>query len=444
MAGVFKAYDVRGIYGSEIDEALARKIGAAFADLVGGTTVVVGHDMRACAPSITEAMIEGIRDRGTNVIAIGLASTPMTYYAIGSLGVDGGIQVTASHNPSEYIGMKFCRKDCVPVGYDTGIAEMEAACHAEQKAPVAERGTVSEQDITAGYVEHVTGGLERKIDLKCVIDCGNGMGGHELPPVIEKLGLDVDRLYFELDGTFPNHEANPLKLENMVDLMNRVKETGADIGLAFDGDADRCAFVDENGKIVTNDIMTAVVAREFLSQSPGSAVVYDLRSSRVVKEEVENAGGRAIKERVGHSFIKKTMRDNDAIFGGELSGHYYFKDNFTSDSGVIAMLTVLDVMQRDGKKLSELAAPLERYPSTGEINFHVEDKDGMIAQLKEKYADGRISELDGVTVEYDSWWFNVRKSNTEPVLRLNLEADDAATLEAKKAELLGLLGEPEA
>ncbi|MFT7618660.1 MAG: phosphomannomutase [Planctomycetota bacterium] len=440
---VFKAYDVRGIYGDEIDEVLAEKIGASFVHLIGGGPIVVGHDMRDCAPSISEAFMRGAQSQGADVIFIGLASTPMTYYAIGSMGCNGGVQITASHNPSQYIGMKFCRASCVPVGYDTGIVEMENACAGDLPAAVATPGTRKDVEIGTGYIDHVASFISTDIKLKCVIDAGNGMAGFELPPVLERMGIDAECLYFELDGTFPNHEANPLKVENMLDVMAAVKKSGADIGLAYDGDADRCAFVDETGTIVANDIMTAIVAKEMLTRHPGAHVVYDLRSSRVVAEEVLKSGGVPIKERVGHSFIKATMRANEAVFGGELSGHYYFKDNFTSDSGVIAMLLVLEIMQRDGKKLSELAAPLLRYPATGEVNFHIEDKDGMIAQLKEVFADGRISDLDGVTVEYDTWWFNVRKSNTEPLLRLNLEADDEATMATCKARLLEMLGDPE-
>ncbi len=440
---VFKAYDVRGIYGDEIDEVLAEKIGASFVKLIGGGPIVVGHDMRDCAPSISDAFMRGAQSQGADVVFIGLASTPMTYFAIGSLGVNGGVQITASHNPSQYIGMKFCRASCVPVGYDTGIVEMEQDCQGDLPAPVANPGSRKNVEIGSDYVDHVAKFISTKIDLKCVIDAGNGMAGFELPPVLERLGIDADCLYFKLDGTFPNHEANPLKVENMLDVMAKVKETGANIGLAFDGDADRCAFVDERGEIVANDIMTAIVARELLSKSPGAHVVYDLRSSRVVAEEVRAAGGVPIKERVGHSFIKATMRAHGAIFGGELSGHYYFKDNFTSDSGVIAMLLVLEIMQRDNKKLSELAAPLLRYPATGEVNFHIEDKDGMIARLKSEFSDGNCSDLDGVTIEFDNWWFNVRKSNTEPLLRLNLEADDETTMATCKARLLAILGDPE-
>ena len=440
---VFKAYDVRGIYKEQIDETLAEKIGAAFVRLIGGGPIVVGRDMRSCAPSITEAFIRGAVAQGADVVDIGLASTPQCYYAIGSLGVNGGVQITASHNPAKYIGMKFCRKDCVPVSGDTGIKQMEEWTKAPLPAAKEVKGKVTRRDVMKDYITHVSRWVDRPIRLKTVIDAGNGMGGHELPPLLERLGIACERLYFELDGTFPNHEANPIKVENMREAMQRVISGKADIGLAFDGDADRCAFIDERGERVSNDIMTAIIAREVLRTHPGSAVVYDLRSSRVVAEEVTKAGGRPIKERVGHSFIKATMRRNDACCGGELSGHYYFKENFTSDSGLIAMLIVLNILERDRVKLSELAKPLMRYPATGELNFEVEDKDGVIADLRKIFVDAKISDLDGVTIEYPNYWFNVRKSNTEPLLRLNLEADDQATLDRVLARVAPLLGKPE-
>jgi phosphomannomutase len=436
---VFKAYDVRGIYGEQIDEDLARKIGAHFVRLIEAKTIVVGRDMRPCAPSIAAAFIEGATGQGCDVIDIGLASTPMTYYAIGSLGVDGGVQITASHNPAQYIGMKFCRRDCVPISYESGIRVLDEGCQGPDPELAAEAGSVRTEDITAGYVEHVAAWVSGPIELSCIMDAGNGMAGHELPPVIERLGLKSENLYFELDGSFPNHEANPLDDDTLVDLIAKVKERGANVGVAFDGDADRCRFVDEKGQVVSNDILSAIIAREMLAKHPGSAVVYDLRSSRVVAEEVTKAGGVPVKERVGHSFIKATMRDRDACFGGELSGHYYFRDNYTSDNATIAMLIVLDILQREGRPLSALVAELQRYPATGEVNFEVADKDAMIDRLKEIYAEGEISDLDGVTVEFSNWWFNVRKSNTEPLLRLNLEADDLPTLEARRDELVKIL-----
>ena len=355
----------------------------------------------------------------------------------------GGVQVTASHNPSEYIGMKFCKRDCVPISYETGIAELERLCAGDLPAADGPAGTISTQDVMEGYVQHVAGFVTEEIKVPCIIDAGNGMAGHTLPAILDHLNIQSENLYFELDGTFPNHEANPIKIENLQDVIDRVKATDAQVGLAFDGDADRCAFIDENGDHVPNDIMTAILAREILDANPGSHVVYDLRSSRVVAEEVISAGGTPVKERVGHSFIKATMRREDAAFGGELSGHYYFRENFTSDSGVIAMLMVMQILQRDGVKLSELAKPLMRYPATGEVNFIVEEKDAMIESLKETFSDGEISDLDGVTVTYPTFWFNVRKSNTEPLLRLNLEADDASTMDAALARLLPILGTPD-
>lgn len=439
----FKAYDVRGIYGDEIDEDLARKIGYHFVKLIGGGPIVVGRDMRDCAPSIAAALTEGATRAGADVIDIGLASTPLTYHAIGSLGVNGGVQVTASHNPSQYIGMKFCKKDCVPISYETGIAELERLCAEELPNAEAKVGSVTTQDVMDTYVDHVASFVTEDIQIPCIIDAGNGMAGHTLPAILDRLNIQSENLYFELDGNFPNHEANPIKLENLQDVMDRVKATDAQIGLAFDGDADRCAFIDETGSHIPNDIMTAIVAREILDANPGTHVVYDLRSSRVVAEEVEKAGGVPVKERVGHSFIKATMRRYDAAFGGELSGHYYFRDNYTSDSGVIAMLMVMQILQRDGVKLSDLARPLMRYPATGEVNFVVEDTDAVIESLKEQFADAEISDLDGVTVTLPTFWFNVRKSNTEPLLRLNLEADDEATLSAAKDQLMGLLGTPD-
>lgn len=439
---VFKAYDIRGIYGAEIDETLAEKIGASFVKLIGGGPIVVGRDMRSCAPSIAAAVIKGARAQGADVIDIGLASTPMTYFATGKLEVAGSVQVTASHNPAKYIGMKFCRRGCVPVSGDTGIKQMEADCKGPIPAPVAKTGALSTRDVMKDYVEHVSKWVDRPIRLKTVIDAGNGMGGLEMPGILDRLKIDCDRLFFELDGTFPNHEANPLKIENLRDAAKRVVQNRADIGLAFDGDADRCAFIDERGERVANDVMTAIIAREVLKKHPGSHVVYDLRSSRIVAEEVRRAGGVPVKERVGHSFIKATMRAKDACFGGELSGHYYFKENYTADSGAIAMMIVLSIMERDRVKLSDLAKPLLRYPNTGEVNFEVEDKDGVIAELKRMSTGAQISDLDGVTVEYPNYWFNVRKSNTEPLLRLTLEADDQKTLDEVYGRLLKLLGHP--
>jgi phosphomannomutase len=441
---IFKAYDVRGVYPTELDEALARKIGSAYVAVTGAKSVAVGRDMRASAPSISEAFVDGVSAAGASVVAVGLASTPMAYFAIGSLGVDGGAQVTASHNPGKYIGFKFCRKGCVPMSLETGIGEIEKLVKSgvgvesgSRKAPVETR------DLTDAFADHVLkfGPGIRK--MRVIIDAGNGMAGHTVPRILARLPIEAERMFFELDGNFPNHEANPMKRENIAQLVARVKAAGADLGVAFDGDADRVVFVDEKGEAAGSDAITAIFAQEMLKKEPGGKVVYDLRSSRAVADIVRENGGVPIRERVGHSFIKATMRKNGAALGGELSGHYYFRDHYYSDSGEIAMVMLLSILSRSGKKLSELIAPTRRYVSTGEVNFHVEDKDGVIAALKKQYAGAQMDELDGITVQFPEWWFNVRKSNTEPLLRLNLEADTPGRLASKKAELLPLLGTPE-
>jgi len=441
---VFKAYDVRGVYPRELDEALARRIGSAFAQLVSAGTLVVGRDMRTMAESVTDAFVEGATLAGADVIRIGLASTPMTYYAIGSLGVDGGAQVTASHNPPEYIGLKFCREGCVPVSRDTGIAELERLATGPEPAPAKRRGTVRDHDVMDGYVDHLAAfGAADVRPLKIVVDVANAMAGHALPRILERLPVDAEVLFGELDGTFPNHPADPLKKENLRALEEAVTAGGAVLGLAFDGDADRCVFVDHGARAARSDLVTAAFAQDFLARAPGAAVVYDLRSSRSVPEAVRAAGGRPVRERVGHSFIKATMRREDAVLGGELSGHYYFRDNYVSDSGEIAMVAMLSLISRTGRDLRELVSAHDRYPSTGEINFHADDVGARLQELRERFADARIDELDGVTVAYPDWWCNVRPSNTEPLLRLNLEADDEDILRARRAELEGILGTPE-
>ncbi len=440
---IFKAYDVRGIYPTELDESLARKIGAAFVKVTGAKSLAVGRDMRESAPGVTDAFVDGAARSGASVVRIGLASTPMTYFAIGSLGVDGGAQVTASHNPGQYIGFKFTRKGCVPMSGETGIKEIERLVKEGITIPDGPRAAVTDKDLLGGYVDHVLKfgpGIKK---LKVVVDCGNGMGGHTVGRILDRLPLEAERLYFELDGRFPNHEANPIKRENIETLIHRVKATKADLGIAFDGDADRCVFVDETGEPVPSDSITTLFAEALLKKEPGARVVYDLRSTRATSDIIKEHGGVPIRERVGHSFIKATMRKETAILGGELSGHYYFRDHFYSDSGEIAMVFLLSVLSAAGKPLSALVKPTRRYVSTGEINFHAEDKDGVIRALKAEYKDGKIDDLDGVTVQYPDWWFNVRKSNTEPLLRLNLEASTSALLAEKKARLIPVLGTPE-
>jgi phosphomannomutase len=450
--GIFKAYDIRGLYPSELDVEMARKIGNAYARFLGAETVVVGQDMRTHSPELADAVSQGIRDTGCEVIRLGLASTPMAYFSIGSLVCDGGLCVTASHNPGEYNGMKLCREGARPISMATGIDVIERMCGEPYPEPVAEPGREQRVDLLQRYATHVAGFAQLPRPVTVAIDVANGMAAYTLPVILERLPeIKAHTLFMELDGTFPNHEANPLKEENLVDVKELVARTHAEAGLAFDGDADRCCFVDEAGETVSADLMTALLTPRFLEANPGAGIIYDLRSSWVVKEEIVRAGGVPIRERVGHSFIKATMREKGAVFGGELSGHFYFADNFMTDSGVIAMTSVLSLLaakENDGKKFSELVAGLRRYHSTGEINFRVPDKDAAIAQLRRKYAEGRQDDLDGITVEFGElgdeswWWFNVRSSNTEPLLRLNLEASHSDLRDQKRDELTAILGEP--
>jgi phosphomannomutase len=449
---IFKAYDIRGLYPSELDLDTARKIGHAFTRLLGAKRLLVGQDMRTHSPEVTDAVIEGMCDAGAEVLDIGLASTPMVYFAIGSHQVDGGLVVTASHNPGDYNGMKLCGKGATPISRANGIADIERMCAEPYPGPVAKRGQRKELDLLAAYADHVASFCTMDRPVRIAIDAANGMAGYTLPSILERLPLvDAKTMLMEPDGTFPAHEANPIKEENLDPVRLLVKKSVAQFGVGFDGDADRCCFVDENGLTVSADLMTALLAGQFLKQRPGSPIVYDLRSSWVVKEEIERAGGVAIRDRVGHSFIKATMREKGAVFAGELSGHFYFGDNFTTDSGVLAMVSALNLLgsaAAGGKSLSELTANLRRYHATGEVNFKVADKDAAIAELKSRYADGRQDELDGITVEFgdlqddDWWWFNVRASNTEPFLRLNLEARTAELRDQRRAELIAILGEP--
>ncbi|MEE8522374.1 MAG: phosphomannomutase/phosphoglucomutase [Thermoanaerobaculia bacterium] len=453
MAGIFKAYDVRGLYPSQLDENIARKIGLAFQhvldddDRLGGDPVVVSRDMRSHSGPLAAALIEGLRAGGLDVLDIGLATTPMNYFAVGHLGAAGGVQVTASHNPAEYNGLKFSRRLARPVSGDHGIPLLEKAV-IEGDLPVAAKpGRLGSGDVSDAYRQHLLAMLRRPEGarrLRVVVDAANGMGT-VYRPLLEAAGIELLPLYFELDGTFPNHEANPLKLETLRDLQTEVLRQKADLGVAFDGDADRSAFVDELGEPIGNDLATALIAGELLARQEagaGNAVVYDLRSSRAVAEYIRECGGEPIRERVGHSFMKATLRQAGGLFGGELAGHYYFRDTFYADNALLAVFEILNLMWKTGEPISRLVAPLRRYATSEETNFVVEDKQGMIATLAERYADGEIDYLDGITVQYPDWWFNVRPSNTEPYLRLVTEASTPEQLEAKMAELMELLGTP--
>jgi phosphomannomutase len=450
MAGIFKAYDVRGLYPSQLNEEMARKIGLAFrtvldeGDFALGNTVVVSRDMRSHSVPLQKALIEGLRASGLDVVDIGLATTPMSYFAVGHLKAAGGVQVTASHNPAAYNGLKFSKHEARPVSGDHGIPLIEKHVLANDLPPAAKEGGYNQAEVFADYEKFLLSFVERPEGarkLKVVVDAANGMGTI-YQPILEKLGIDLIPLYFELDGTFPNHEANPLKMENLEDLAHAVREHQADLGVSFDGDADRSAFVDENGAPVGNDISTALIAGELLAHHPGSAIVYDLRSSRAVAEHIKDKGGEPIRERVGHSFIKATLRQKNGVFGGELAGHYYFRDTFTADNALLAMIKVLNLLWKENRSFSQIVAPLLRYAKSEETNFQVEDKQGKMDLLEKKYADGQIDYLDGITVQYPDWWFNVRPSNTEPYLRLVAEANTPELLEKHMKDLIADLGQP--
>jgi phosphomannomutase len=441
---VFKAYDVRGLYGSELDEDGAYRIGRAYAEVFEPRAIAVGRDMRLSSPSMTAAAIEGAADGGVDVLDLGLVGTEMVYHAVGSLSLDGGICVTASHNPAEYTGMKIVRRGALPVGGDSGLLDIRARAEAEFGAVVA-RATVREEDVWPSFVEKVLSFVD--VDairpLRVVVDAANGMGGVMLPPVLERIPqLDVVRCYFEPDGRFPNHEPNPLLPENREFIVRKTREEGADLGVAFDGDADRCFFVDETGEFVPGDFVTALLAHAMLEKERGATVIYDVRASRAVPETIERAGGVALVNRVGHAFIKQRMRKEDAAFAGEVSAHYYFRDFSQADTGVVPFLLVAELLSRSGKRLSELLDPFRsRFFLTGEINTPVDDVPLKLQELKERYAaeGGRISHLDGLSVDFDDWHFNVRPSNTEPLLRLNLEADSPELMAAKRDEVLELI-----
>jgi phosphomannomutase len=436
MAGIFKAYDIRGIYPGQLNEEMAEKIGRAFVDFLGAKKVVVGRDMRPHSKPLFEALAKGMTEQGADVIDLGLCSTPMSYHANGKLGADGSIIITASHNPAEWNGFKLCRKDAVPLSGATGIADVEKLVAEENWKKADRKGTISSYDIAEEYGKFLRSHAKIDRKLKIVVDYANAMGSAEIK-YIEDF-FDIIPLYKELDGTFPNHEANPLKFDTLDAIRAKVKETGADFGAAFDGDADRCGFIDDKGEIIPMDLFTALIAQDILSEGPAT-ILYDLRSSWAVKECIEENGGKPIMSRVGHAFIKAQMREYDAVFAGELSGHYYFKENYTAESQGLALIKLTNLVCKTGKKVSELVDPLRKYYASGEINSTVDDVNSVLEKLKAKYSDGNLFELDGTSVEYDNWWFNVRASNTEPLLRLNLEAKDKATMEAKRDEVLKII-----
>ncbi|MCA1808257.1 MAG: phosphomannomutase/phosphoglucomutase [Kiritimatiellia bacterium] len=441
MAGIFKAYDIRGLYGRDLDENLARSIGRAFVTFLKCRKVVVGRDMRPHSTPLFEALAQGLTQQGADVIDLGLCSTPMSYFGNGSLQADAGIMITASHNPGEWNGFKLSRAEAVPISGQTGIADIERIVREESFAPPPpQTGTVSRHDVQSAYSAHIRRFAALRRPVRIVADHANAMGVVEARALAGL--LEITPLYAELDGTFPNHEANPLKAETMADLQEKVREGGYDFGVSFDGDADRVGFVDENGDIVPMDLVSALIARSMLEREPGASILYDLRSSWAVREVIEESGGVPHMCRVGHAFIKQQMREVKGIFAGELSGHYYFRDNYYTESAALAVLCVANLVGDTEHGLAPLIRPLLRYSKSTEINSEVADVDKVLRRLKETYAAGEILELDGLSVTFPDWWFNVRSSNTEPLIRLNLEARTPEMLEARTAELLGAIRAP--
>ncbi|MCX4726213.1 phosphomannomutase/phosphoglucomutase [Streptomyces sp. NBC_01306] len=447
LSQVVKAYDVRGVVPDQWDESLAELFGAAFVQVTEASAIVVGHDMRPSSPGLSGAFARGAAARGADVTLIGLCSTDQLYFASGQFDLPGAM-FTASHNPARYNGIKMCRAGASPVGQDTGLAEIRtlvetwSATGAPEPAPTP--GTVTERDTLKEYAAHLLSLVDLSAirPLKVVVDAGNGMGGHTVPTVLAPLPLDVVPLYFELDGTFPNHEANPLDPANLVDLQAKVRETGADLGLAFDGDADRCFVIDERGEGVSPSAITALVAARELAAHPGGTVIHNLITSWSVPEVVRENGGTPVRTRVGHSFIKQEMATTGAIFGGEHSAHYYFREFWNADTGMLAALHVVAALGNQPGTLSELVAPYDRYTGSGEINSEVTDQAATTALVRETYEhrDGIMTDgLDGLTVTSADWWFNLRPSNTEPLLRLNVEARDEATMAGVRDEVLGLV-----
>jgi phosphomannomutase len=442
LAATFKAYDVRGTVPDQIDEDLARRVGNAFVTVTAADGVVVGHDMRPSSPGMARAFAEGAATAGADVTLIGLASTDQLYFATGLLQRPGAM-FTASHNPARYNGIKMCRAEAAPIGMETGLAEVRDRVASDETATAGTPGTITEQDVLEDYASYllqlapVTGR-----HLRVVVDAGNGMAGLTAPAVLGRIDVDLDELYFELDGTFPHHEANPIEPANLVDLQARVIEVGADIGLAFDGDADRCFLVDERGELVSPSTLTALIASRELAKEPGATIIHNLITSRAVPEIVGELGGKPVRTRVGHSFIKARMAETGAIFGGEHSGHFYFRDFWRADSGMLAALHALAAVSESDRALSEVLAPYARHVASGEINSEVHDQGAVLEELGQTWS-GRegieVDRLDGLTVAHAEWWFNVRASNTEPLLRLNAEGADEATMVRVRDDVLAVI-----
>lgn len=439
---IFKSYDVRGIYPAELNEDVAYQIGRCFVPLLGAKTVAVGRDMRPSGKSLFEAFARGASEAGADVVDIGLVSTDTLYFAVGKFGYDGGVMITASHNPAMYNGMKFTREQAQAISLDTGLAEVRDRILSGTLPPkAAKAGNIKHVNILDDFAQHCLSFVDpAKIKpLKIAVDAGNGMAGETVPHVFKHLPCEVVPLYFELDGSFPNHPASPIEPENMADLQAAVRKHQCDLGAAFDGDADRMFIVDEKGDLIDGSTVTALVALNTLKRHPGGKILYNLICSRSVPELISEHGGIPVRSQVGHSLIKKTMREEDVIFGGEHSGHFYFRDNWYADSGMIALMQCLELFSEANKPVSEVIAPVDTRFRSGEINSTVKDIPGKLQQIQEHYKDADIDHLDGITISYPHWWMNIRPSNTEPLLRLNVEGDTKALMEQHRDEVLALI-----
>jgi len=438
---IFKAYDIRGIYPEELNEKIAYKVGRAFVEFLKCKKVVIGRDMRLSSDSLFKALAKGVRDQGADVIDIGLSGTDMLYFAVANYDYESGIMITASHNPKEYNGIKFTREKAIPISEVTGIKEIEKLVE-KNEFKHAEKGKILKKEIMKDYVDFVLSfvDLENIKPLKVVMDASNGMAGMIAPRIFSKTKINIIPLNFDLDGSFPKHQSNPLILENRKEIMKRVVEEKADLGIAWDGDADRCFFIDNNGKFLQGDFITGFLAQEMLKKYPKSMILYDLRASWFVKDMIKKNKGISKMCRVGHAFFKQYMRDEDGIFAGEVTGHYYYKyKNFYTDNGMIPALQILELISKKGKKFSEILKPTENYFISGEINSEVKDKEAIIKKLEQKFSDGKIYYMDGISVKYDDWHFNVRPSNTEPLIRLNLEAKTKEKMEEMRDKILEII-----
>jgi phosphomannomutase len=442
---IFKSYDIRGIVPSQLNDDIAYAIGRAFVEVLDRKNICIGRDMRPSGKNFMDALSRGATDAGADVTQVGLISTDAIYFAVGHFGFDGGIMITASHNPAQYNGFKFCREEAIAISIETGLAEVrDKAIAGDFKPAAAKKGTIRQQEILEGFADHCLSFIDdigAIKPFKIAIDAGNGMAGETVPRVFKRLPCEVVPMYFELDGTFPNHPASPIEPENMVDLQRAVIAGKCDFGVAFDGDADRMFLVDEKGELIGGDIVTALVGIDTIRLNPGAKILYNLICSRSVPEAIEKAGGIAVRSKVGHSFIKKTMRDEDIPFGGEHSGHFYFKRNWFADSGMIALMQCLNVFSRASGTVSSIIAPIDRRSRSGEINSTVKDIPGKLAALQAHFKGAAIDFLDGITIQYPDWWMNVRASNTEPLLRLNVEGDTKELMERHRDETLAIIRE---